>query len=38
MDYNQRKQPVIRAIYDRLFRTAGWLDGTEPNTEPNPEE
>lgn len=24
-DYNLRKQPVIRAIYDRLFRAAGML-------------
>ncbi|WP_369045239.1 GrpB family protein [Sinomonas sp. P10A9] len=38
MDYNQRKQPVIRAIYERLFRAAGWLDGTVSNAEPNPEE
>lgn len=35
--YNQREQPVIRAIYDRIFRAAGWLDDTEPNTEPNTE-
>lgn len=25
MDYNLRKQPVIRVIYDRLFRAAGML-------------
>lgn len=25
MDYNARKQPVIRAIYDRAFRAAGLL-------------
>lgn len=25
MDYNARKQPVIREIYDRLFRVAGLL-------------
>ena len=27
MDYNARKQPVIRAIYDRAFRAAGLLSG-----------
>ena len=27
MDYNARKQPVIRAIYDRAFRAAGLLKG-----------
>jgi GrpB-like predicted nucleotidyltransferase (UPF0157 family) len=26
MDYNRRKQAVIREIYDRLFRAAGWID------------
>ena len=25
MDYNKRKEPVIRAIYDRAFRAAGLL-------------
>ncbi|HVW82286.1 MAG TPA: GrpB family protein [Mycobacteriales bacterium] len=25
MDYNNRKQPVIREIYDRMFRAAGLL-------------
>lgn len=25
MDYNLRKQPIIRAIYDRMFRAAGML-------------
>lgn len=25
MDYNARKQPVVREIYDRLFRAAGML-------------
>ena len=25
MDYNARKQPVIRAVYDRAFRAAGLL-------------
>ncbi len=25
MDYNARKEPVIRAIYDRAFRSAGLL-------------
>ena len=25
MDYNARKEPVIRAIYDRAFRAAGLL-------------
>jgi len=25
MDYNGRKQDVIREIYDRLFRAAGML-------------
>jgi GrpB-like predicted nucleotidyltransferase (UPF0157 family) len=25
MDYNARKQDVIREIYDRLFRAAGML-------------
>lgn len=25
MDYNARKQDVVREIYDRLFRTKGWL-------------
>ncbi len=26
MDYNARKEPVIREIYDRAFRAAGLLD------------
>ncbi|HVU60100.1 MAG TPA: GrpB family protein [Mycobacteriales bacterium] len=26
MDYNARKQPVVREIYDRMFRAAGLLD------------
>ena len=26
MDYNLRKQPVVREIYDRLFRAAGLLE------------
>jgi hypothetical protein len=25
MDYNARKEPVIREIYDRAFRAAGLL-------------
>ena len=25
MDYNARKEPVVRAIYDRAFRAAGLL-------------
>lgn len=25
MNYNRRKQPVIREIYDRVFRAAGLL-------------
>lgn len=26
MDYNRHKQPVVRAIYDRMFRAHGLLD------------
>ncbi len=26
MDYNRVKEPVVRAIYDRMFRAAGLLD------------
>jgi GrpB-like predicted nucleotidyltransferase (UPF0157 family) len=25
MDYNRHKQPVVRAIYDRMFRAHGML-------------
>jgi len=25
MDYNRRKQDVLREIYDRMFRAAGML-------------
>jgi hypothetical protein len=27
--YNARKQAVIREIYDRAFRAAGFLDGAD---------
>ncbi|MDQ4501628.1 GrpB family protein [Sinomonas sp. ASV322] len=26
MNYNRHKEPTIRAIYERMFRAAGWLD------------
>lgn len=29
MDYNARKQAVVREIYDRLFRAAGMLVSPE---------
>ncbi|MEA5453681.1 GrpB family protein [Sinomonas sp. JGH33] len=30
MNYNRHKEPTIRAIYERMFRAAGWLDGDGP--------
>ncbi|MGT2461728.1 GrpB family protein [Sinomonas atrocyanea] len=32
-EYNRRKEPVIRAIYGRMFRAAGWFD--DPQTTPS---
>lgn len=26
MEYNRRKEPMIRSIYDRMFAAAGWID------------
>jgi hypothetical protein len=32
MDYNARKQDVVRAIYARAFAASGLLDGSTPSS------
>ncbi len=36
MDYNRRKETVVREIYDRLFRAAGLLDEAAPEPSRSP--
>jgi hypothetical protein len=33
-EYNRRKEPVIRAIYGRMFRAAGWIDDPQTTSSP----